>query len=1041
MVEKYPIPVNEKERLDALRTYQILDSAPEQEYDAITRLASYICQVPMAMITLIDHNRQWLKSTVGIDITETPRADAFCRYTILNNYSLEVPDTLADERFSDNKYVKGEPGIRFYAGSPLIDEDGYRLGSLCVADYVPRKLTREQLDALQILSDEVISHLTLRRQKAELEATVSRQQEFYNLFNSSPDIHCITNEYAGIELVNHSFTQITGHSNAEAEGKPIWSFFCDDDKDHIIKEFKQKIKEKKPFEIQTRIATGGGNFKWVNWSGSNKAAKWYISGRDNTQQKKIRAELEQLSLVANNMVNGVVITNIANEIIWTNPAFTKITGFNQHDVQSMHLSKVLKGDYQDPAILAKTNRLIKTKKAFEIDLQINKKDGTLLWISIVNSVVLDKKGKVEKYIKIIIDITDRKKAENDLNILSFAARKSPSGIIIRDRLANVVWMNEAFEKITGYSLNEMKNQTFGTLLLGADSDLSVFDKAKNLAKKNKPYEVEIKIYKKDKTPIWVFLSNSPMFNEAGDVERQIGVMVDITERKAAEMQLTMLSLVASNTVSGVVINDDKGEVEWINSAFTKITGYDIKNVRGRHLGDVLKGELTDISIIEKTRELSKNKESFEVDLLVYRKDGQPLWITIINSVILNSAGKVDKYVEVLIDITSKKKAELELIAAKEEALQLSRAKEMFISVMSHEIRTPLNAVIGITHLLQEDDPLPSQKENLNVLKFSAENLMMLINDVLDFTKIETGNVQLEQVTVDLRELLQSIVATMQFKADSKSIYIRHHIDEAVPDTIIGDSTRLVQILLNLIGNAIKFTSKGGVVIDLKVIEQTNVDARIRFAVTDTGIGIEQEQMNSIFELWKQAATDTTRKYGGTGLGLAISKRLVNLHDSRINVDSVPGHGSTFWFTITFKKAIDSLVNKKNKVEEGLKLHALVVDDNQINRLLINKVLKKWGATADFAENGVEAVQKIKVNKNYDLVLMDIHMPEMDGLEATKIVRGLPESYFQQLPVIALTASMMDSQMSQIAGAGMNDYILKPFDPKALFEKLSKYQKQ
>lgn len=1041
MVEKYPIPANENERLEALKTYQILDSAPEQEYDAITRLASYICQVPMAMITLIDHNRQWLKSKIGIDITETPRADAFCRYTILNDHSLEVPDTRADERFSDNRFVTGEQGIRFYAGSPLIDEDGYRLGALCVVDFVPRKLTPEQLDALQILSDEVISHLTLRRQKSELEATVLRQQEFYNLFNSSPDIHCITNAHAEIELVNRSFTQITGCTDESVLGKPIWSFFCDDQKEHIVQEFKQKFKEKKNFKIQTQISSCNGEVKWINWSVSNDGKKWYISGRDNTQQKKVRAELEQLSLVASKMVNGVAITNAANRTIWVNPAFTKITGFDQGDVENMPLSEVLKGDYQNPAILAKTDRLLQTKKAFEIDLQINKKDGSLLWVTIVNSVVLDDNGKVEKYIKIIIDITDRKKAESDLNILSFAARKSPSGILIRDKQANVVWMNEAFEKITGYTLEEMKNKAFGTLLLGADSDLSVFDKAKELAKKNQPYEVEIKIYRKDKTPIWIFLSNSPMFNDAGDVERQIGVMVDITERKAAERQLTMLSLVASNTVSGVVINDAQGNVEWINDAFTKITGYSLKHVNGRHLGDVLKGELTDISIIERARALSKNKESFEVDLLVYRKDGQPLWVTIINSVILNSKGKVDKYVEVLIDITSKKKAELELIAAKEEALQLSRAKEMFISVMSHEIRTPLNAVIGITHLLQEDDPLPSQKENLNVLKFSAENLMMLINDVLDFTKIETGNVQLEQVTVNLRELLQSIVATMQFKADSKHIYIRHCIDEAIPEAIIGDSTRLVQILLNLIGNAIKFTNKGGVEVNLKVIEQTAENVRIRFAVIDTGIGIEQEQMNTIFELWKQAGTDTTRKYGGTGLGLAISKRLVNLHGSRINVDSVPGHGSTFWFTISFKKAIDNLVNKKNKVEEGLKLHALVVDDNQINRLLINKVLKKWGATADFAENGLEAVQKVKANKNYDLVLMDIHMPELDGLEATKIIRALPEPYFQQLPILALTASMMDSQMNQIGGAGMNDYILKPFDPKGLFEKLSRYQKQ
>lgn len=1041
MARKYPIPANEKERLKALKSYQILDSAPEREYEAITRLASYICQVPVAMITLIDWDRQWLKAKVGLDINETPRDEAFCRYTIMDDHTLEVPDTRGDDRFADSKYVKADGGVRFYAGAPLIDPEGYRLGSLCVIDHVPRKLSPEQLDALRILSKEVISHFTLRKQKADLEATIAKQQEFYNLFNSSPDIHCITNAKGEIELTNSSFTNIIDHPDADVTGKPIWSFFIDNDKGKTLKEFKQKFGAKKAFEIQTQVSAANGGARWINWGLSNKDEKWYVSGRDNTEQKIISAEREQLSQVAGNMVNGVAITNAENKIIWINPAFTRITGFGQEDVDDKSCSELLKGDYADPEILDKTNKLLKTRKAFDIELQINRKDGSLMWVSIVNSVILNDKAKVEKHIKIVIDITDRKTAEKDLNILSFAARKSPSGILIRDKDANVVWMNEAFEKITGYTLAEMQDKAFGTMLLGKDSDLSAFDKARKLAKKNKPYEVEIKIYRKDKTPIWIFLSNSPMFNDTGHVERQIGVMVDITQRKIAEQELTMLSLVASNTVSGVIINNAQGRVEWINGAFTRITGYSLKDVCERHLGDVLKGELTDVSIIEKTRELSQNKQSFEVDLLVYRKDGQPLWITVINSVILGSNGKVDKYIEVIIDITAKKKAELELISAKEEALQLSRAKEMFISVMSHEIRTPLNAVIGITHLLLEDDPQPFQKENLNVLKFSAENLMMLINDVLDFTKIETGNVQLEQVNVNLRDLVQSVIATMQFKADDKHIYLKCRIDATVPDIVIGDSTRLVQILLNLISNAIKFTAKGGVETELKVIEQGAESVRIRFAVIDTGIGIEPDKMNTIFELWKQADTDTTRKYGGTGLGLAISKRLVDLHDSRINVDSVPGHGSTFWFTISFKKAIDDAVNKRNKVEEGLNLHALVVDDNQINRLLINKVLKKWGATADFAENGLEAVQKVKANKNYDLVLMDIHMPEMDGLEATKIIRGLQEPYFQRLPIIALTASMLDSQMNQIGSAGMNDYILKPFDPKGLFDKLSKYQKQ
>jgi len=414
---------------------------------------------------------------------------------------------------------------------------------------------------------------------------------------------------------------------------------------------------------------------------------------------------------------------------------------------------------------------------------------------------------------------------------------------------------------------------------------------------------------------------------------------------------------------------------------------------------------------------------------------------VINSVITDDKGKVDKYIEVIIDITSKKKAEIELISAKEEALQLSRAKDMFIGVMSHEIRTPLNAVIGMSHLLLDDNPLESQKENLSILKFSAENLMTLINDVLDFTKIETGNIELEKANVDLRDLMQSITGSMQYKALEKSIFLKYKMEDDVPAIVIGDRARLTQILLNLVSNSVKFTNHGGVTIDLKVIEQNKDTVRIRFAVSDTGIGIAKNKLNTIFESFKQAEADTTRNYGGTGLGLAISKRLIELHDSRINVDSVLGSGSTFWFTITFKKIEDHTINNTNKVEAGLNINVLVVDDNQINRLLINKVLKKWGATADFAENGQEAIDKLELHKNFDVVLMDIHMPIMGGLEATGVIRKKADAYFQSLPIIALTASMLSNQMGQIENAGMNDYILKPFDPKTLFDKLSRYQKQ
>ena len=1039
--EHHHVSELESRRLIALHSYNILDSLPEKEYDAITRLASYICQVPLAFITFIDDKRQWFKSTVGLTIQQVPKADSFCRHTLLSDALVEVPDATKDTEFCETEMVTGKFGVRFYASAPLIDPDGYRIGTLCVFDQKPKHLTAEQRDALLTLASEVMSHLILRKQKKELEKSLEVHKEFFTLFNNSSEIHFIAGADSNIELINDCVLDILGYDPQQAIGKSLWTFVAGQNREQFVPLIEKAIASQKPIELETQTMTRKGEMKWISWTAVNRAGKWYASGRDVTYQKNLIIETEQLSLVASKIKNGVVISNAEDHVMWTNDAFTEITGYNLQDVAHKFLGEVLKGRPKDEAAEMELLDAVKHKRSYEVELSMFTKDGKQVWISVTNSVIYAADGSIEKYIRIIIDITLRKRAEQDVEILSFAARKSPSGIMIRDDEGRIIWMNESLEQIIGYTLEELKGQIIGTKLIGEETNLQVFKDAVQKVKENKPYEVEIKIYKKDGTTAWVFISNSPLFNEVGNLERQIGVMVDITSRKIAEEQLTMLSLVASKTTSGVVINDSHGKVEWVNDAFEKITGYNLADVKGNHLGDALKGELTDISIITKARELSEKKQSFEVDLLIYRKDGQLAWISVINSVITDNAGKAEKYIEVIIDITAKKKAELELVAAKEEALQLNRAKDMFIGVMSHEIRTPLNAVIGMSHLLLDDNPSESQKENLSILKFSAENLMTLINDVLDFTKIETGNITLEKARVDLRDMIFGVTASMQYKAQEKGIYLKSEIATNVPDVVIGDRVRLVQILLNLVSNAVKFTATGGVDIDLKVIDENKKSVRIRFAVSDSGIGIANNKLNTIFESFKQAEDSTTREYGGTGLGLAISKRLIELHDSRINVDSIPGQGSTFWFTITFDKLYNPAINNKNNVETGLNINVLVVDDNQINRLLINKVLKKWGATADFAENGQEAIDKLELHKNFDVVLMDIHMPIMGGLEAAGIIRTKTDPYFQKLPIIALTASMLSNQMGEIESAGMNDYILKPFDPTALHLKLSKYQKQ
>jgi signal transduction histidine kinase/CheY-like chemotaxis protein len=384
---------------------------------------------------------------------------------------------------------------------------------------------------------------------------------------------------------------------------------------------------------------------------------------------------------------------------------------------------------------------------------------------------------------------------------------------------------------------------------------------------------------------------------------------------------------------------------------------------------------------------------------------------------------------------------VKLEKAIDKAEKSSHAKSEFLSTMSHEIRTPLNAVIGMSNLLLMSNPRHDQKENLDILKFSAANLLSIVKDVLDFNKIEAGKVVFENISFNLEELMNSICGGQKIKAEEKGLVFKLDVDSALNHKILfGDPTRLTQVIFNLVSNAIKFTKDGNVWVTANVIEDRHNTITVNFAIKDTGIGIEPDNLDSIFEPFAQESITTTRQYGGTGLGLAIIKRLLELQGLKMNVDSKIGMGSEFSFnmefTVSTEKYIPQVENQPVLLNHANMSHirVLIAEDNVVNIMLMKKLFSKWNMTPTIAENGERAVELVQYG-NFDLILMDLQMPIMNGFDASIEIRKMADTRKANIPIIALTASALFDIRERVFSSGMNDYVSKPFKPEELLEKM------
>ncbi|MDB5109702.1 MAG: hypothetical protein JWR67_816 [Mucilaginibacter sp.] len=527
--------------------------------------------------------------------------------------------------------------------------------------------------------------------------------------------------------------------------------------------------------------------------------------------------------------------------------------------------------------------------------------------------------------------------------------------------------------------------------------------------------------------------------EDGTPRKIIGTLQDITTRKEAEIAHkrteNKYKLVLETIKLAALSLDNNGNIIFCNQYLANLLGYEPKEILGAKWIDFIPEDSR--QIISGWYENDAVEAQYIIPVIC--RNGEQRIISWQNTISYDENALIKENTSIGEDITDQQKVTQELISAKELAEKASEFKSEFLSIMSHEIRTPMNAVIGITNLLMSEEPKPEQLEYLNILKFSAENLLAIINDILDYNKIEAGKLELNTSKFNLYQLTQKIKKSFYLKATEKLLDIEVLIDEAVPEYVMGDQMRLSQILNNLVSNALKFTNRGKITIQLVAEQLDNIKSTVKFMIADTGIGIASENLRLIFDPFMQESQYINSNSGGTGLGLAITKRLIELHQSNIYVLSELGKGTQFTFSIAFElPKASALIHLPIDEKITLNLYGmnlLIVDDNKMNLLIAAKFLKKWQANVDEASNGQIAVDMVKA-KTYDLIIMDLQMPVMDGFEATKAIKAI----YPQLPVIALTANAMPETYTKALNAGMSDYLTKPFVPSTFFEKIAPFYK-
>jgi PAS domain S-box-containing protein len=674
---------------------------------------------------------------------------------------------------------------------------------------------------------------------------------------------------------------------------------------------------------------------------------------------------------------------------------------------------------------AAVENTLATGTPHELDVEMVLPDGSKKWFISRGEPRRDAGGRITRLRGTLQDISERKRSQEVKALLASIVESSEDAIIGKALDGTILSWNKGAENLYGYSADEVMGRPI-SILAPADRYDEIPNILERIRRGEKISHFETVRLRKDGTTVQVAVTASPIMNASGEVTGAATIARDITESQRVEERLRKLSRAVEQSPAAVMITDVHGAIEYVNPKFTQITGYTAAEVTGQN-PRILKSGLQSQGAYEGLWTTILSGREWRGEFANRKKSGEIYWESASIVPIRDSAGAITHFLAVKEDITERKRAEEELRRAKEAAEAANRAKSQFLANMSHEIRTPMNGVIGMAGLLLDSDLSLEQRRYAEIVRSSGEALLGVINDILDFSKIEARRLDLECADFDLRSVLEYAASLVGTKTIEKQLELLFEVVPGTPCLLRGDAGRLRQVLVNLLGNAVKFTPQGEVAVTVRVDSEDEQKATLHFRVRDTGIGFRQEQASLLFEPFVQADGSKTRRYGGTGLGLTISKQLVEMMGGQIGVRSEEGKGATFWFTAAFEKQPAAGAPSTGTQPELRDARVLVVDDNATNRHLLCALLRSWGCrpaeSADAGSAMSVLKQAARTSEPFQIAVLDMDLPDMDGVDLGRQIASDPELEPTALYLMTGSGRIVDG--ARLQALGFKGQIAKP----------------